>query len=234
MEKILNELNRIRHLMMLNEDGNWRWESGASRGPANPLISPEKKWESGVSRGRSNPLYEGNDYDDTVFYHASNKKFDRFDINFIRNDKLVRKEGPGFYITNNKDDASRYGDYIYIVQLKPKHLVGDTPGSKIPRSLIQRLITMKPDWKMNAENWHPNPFTGLRQSMNAIMEEPTAKDMLTQIAVEYYGYEDVLFVQNAAKLGIDGLRVQKEEKIIHYIIYNPDIITILNIEENFG
>ena len=32
-----------------------KWESGASRGKANPIDS-KSKWESGASRGKANPL----------------------------------------------------------------------------------------------------------------------------------------------------------------------------------
>jgi hypothetical protein len=32
-----------------------KWESGASRGKANPIDS-KSKWESGVTRGKANPI----------------------------------------------------------------------------------------------------------------------------------------------------------------------------------
>jgi hypothetical protein len=36
-------------------DSKSKWESGATRGKANPIDS-KSKWESGASRGKANPL----------------------------------------------------------------------------------------------------------------------------------------------------------------------------------
>ena len=81
---------------------------------------------------------------------------------------------------------------------------------------------------MNAMDWDENPMVGLKLSINAILEEVNAKDIITQIYIEYYRNEPIDYVNNATKIGVDGIIVQKEWGANHIIVYNPNIIETIN------
>ena len=118
--------------------------------------------------------------------------------------------------------------------------MSDKTKKGITKTEIIKLIKMKPDWEMNAYDWDENLYRGLNYSVNEIMDQPSAKDIITQVYIDYYYHEPKLFVENAAKLGVDGIIHTNlwggGGQSIHYIIYNPNIINILKVEnhENYN
>ena len=89
-----------------------------------------------------------------------------------------------------------------------------------------KLIKMKGDWQDDAMNWDENPMVGLRMSIDAIFDQDNAKDIITQVYIEYYRYNPIDYVNNAAALGFDGIIVTKKWDANHIIVYNPNIIQI--------
>ena len=139
--------------------------------------------------------------------------------------------GPGIYTSDNKlEDAARYGKYTYTLSLTPNKLLSDKTKRGITKQDVIKLIKMKPDWQMNAQDWDENAYRGLMESVNAIMEQDSAKDIITQVYIDYYFHQPKLFVQNATKIGVDGIIHTNiwggGGQSTHYIIYNPNIITI--------
>lgn len=224
--------------MGLNEDGAWRWETGVARGKANPLYPPidgkPYGWESGVARGKANPLYsiqeDETENDGILVYHGSNTNFNTFLTDFIGGESATDQEGPGVYFTTSREDAEHYGKYIYTIKLRPNRILSDNPKDTVSRKDMEKLIKMAEDWEMHAYDWDENLRIGLKMSVDAVMSEETPKDVITQVWFEYYRYQPVKYAKNAVSLGYDGISVNRDEGVIHYIIYNPQIISIVNKE----
>jgi len=71
-------------------------------------------------------LFENFDGEQTIWYHGSNAKINKFDTkHFINNESMMLGDsdlkgymGPGIYLTNNIEDAATYGKHIYEVHIK--------------------------------------------------------------------------------------------------------------------
>ena len=163
-----------------------------------------------------------------IAYHGTNNKIDKFVTDFVGGKNEMGQEGPGIYFTTKEDDAYQYGNYVHKVLLKPRKLLSDKTKRGITVNDIVKLIKMNKNWQMNAMDWAENPMVGLKLSIDAILDEVNAKDIITQIYIEYYRYEPIDYVNNATKIGVDGIIVQKEWGANHIIVYNPNIIEIIN------
>jgi hypothetical protein len=158
-----------------------------------------------------------------------------FQNDFVGGDKAIDAQGPGTYFTDNKDDASHYGKFLYTVRLTPNKILSDRNKRGISPGLILKLIKMKPDWEMNAYDWDENLNRGLKLSVDAILDNDNAKDIITQVYIEYYQHIPIQYVKNCVKVGVDGIShvnlwgdgVTTSQ---HYIIYNPQILHILKKE----
>lgn len=166
-----------------------------------------------------------------IVYHGSNYDIQQFSNEFVGGEQAVDHMGPGIYTSDNKmEDAARYGKYTYTLSLHPNKLLSDKTKRGITKQDVIKLIKMKPDWQLNAQDWNENVYRGLMESVNTIMEQDSAKDIITQVYIDYYFHQPKLFVQNATKIGVDGIIHTNiwggGGQSTHYIIYNPNIITI--------
>ena len=92
------------------------------------------------------------------FYHGKKKPLKEFSYEFITAEGN-NQEGAGFYLTSDKNDAKKYGNYIYIVdaayrKLVPQHGIKNTDEAK-------RLILLAPDVKEELLSWGDTPQRGL-------------------------------------------------------------------------
>jgi hypothetical protein len=96
---------------------------------------------------------------------------------------------------------------------------------------MTKLIMMQEDWKMNAYDWNENLNLGLKLSLDDIMSQENAKDILLQVYLNYYRSIPKEFINNTVKLGYDGIIVTTERNTNNIIVYNPNIIKIMSIEQ---
>jgi hypothetical protein len=102
------------------------------------------------------------------------------------------------------------------------------------------MIKMSENWREKAQNYDYNPDIGARAAVNGAVEyNETEKDAFLQIWIDFYRYETVDFVRNMVKLGYDGLVVDgyggySDDDKKHIIVYNPNIIEILETSQNNG
>jgi hypothetical protein len=90
------------------------------------------------------------------------------------------------------------------------------------------MLQSAPDWEDTAQNFNQNPRKGLILAVESMMDyNDTEKDLAQQIWYDFYRYNPVDFVRNIVKMGIDGIIVPRE-KSEHIIVYNPNIIHVLN------
>lgn len=184
---------------------------------------------SSVPQESINEVIEGGNY---IVYHGTPKKFESFTDEFVGGENATDQEGPGIYFTTSFDDAANYGKYIYQVKLSPRRLLDLSEDKDIDRKLLVKLIKMKPDWEMNAQDWDEDPDTGVEMAVDSAFEyNDNEKDVFLQIWIDFYRYDSVDFVRNMVKLGYDGIFVPKEHGITHIIVYNPSIIEIMDIKE---
>ena len=170
-------------------------------------------------------------------YHGSNSEIDLFKTDFVGGQDAIDAQGPGVYFTDNKEDAEHYGNYLYTVNINPKNILSHQNKKGITPKLIIDLIKLNPDWEMNAYDWHENLQKGLKLSVQAILDNDNAKDIITQVYIEYYMHQPLLYVKNCVKLGIDGISHRNMwgdgiNSSLHYIIYNPNIVHIIKKEQN--
>lgn len=161
-----------------------------------------------------------------VAYHGSKSEISSFVTDFVGGKDADDHEGPGIYFSTDEEDAGHYGQNIYKVTLNPRKLLSDQTKKGISVSDATKLIKMARHWKEDAMNWDENPIRGLNVSLRSIFEETNAKDIITQIYIEYYQSYPKDFVDNAAKLGFDGIMVHKDWGATHIIVYNPNIIEL--------
>lgn len=179
-----------------------------------------------------------------ILYHGSDNDITTFSDEFAGKDEATDSEGPGIYLTNIYNDARQYGNIIYTVEINPRKLLLQTPISKVKYNIggtMKKLMKMKEDWEYNAQDWDENPEIGLNKSIKAILEyEDNEKDAFLQIWIDYYRRRETEYMRNMVSLGIDGIMVEKKDferyegfkGCKHFIIYNPSIIKINNIERN--
>ena len=169
-----------------------------------------------------------------IMYHGSNHAFNKFTDEFVGGESANDQEGAGIYFTTSKEEANRYGKYIYKVQLKPRKLTNIANKRFVSVSDMTKLIKMSPTWKDDVQNWDENIIRGLAIAIKSIMEySDNEKDLFQQIEHDFFRYQPRLYVQGMTKLGYDGQLIDKDyEGIVHIIVYNPEIITILesNVE----
>lgn len=168
---------------------------------------------------------------DIIAYHGSNSTINAFVTDFVGGQNANDQEGPGIYFTTNKEEAMLYGSILYTVKLSPRKLLSSENKRGITRASIIKLIKMKEDWEMDAYDWDEDLLTGLNNSLVDIFEHDNAKDIITQVYIDYYRQRPKEYVNNATSLGYDGIIVSTDWGSKMIIIYNPTIIKILNIEK---
>jgi hypothetical protein len=179
-----------------------------------------------------------------LVYHGSPDKINNFSDEFVSGEKSVDSQGPGIYMTNIYNDARQYGNNIYTLKISPRKLIDETPTNKIKyniSSIMKKLIKMKSDWELTAQNWAENANVGLDMAIKSFIQyNNNEKDIFLQIWIDFYRHDEINFVRNMVSLGIDGLIVNKKDfeqydgfnNCKHFIIYNPSIIEVRDIEIN--
>jgi hypothetical protein len=158
-------------------------------------------------------------------YHGSKTEFSNFTDEFVGGKEANDKNGPGVYFTNVKEEAEKYGEFVYSTILTPRLLLDEKPPKKNLIPMFTKLIKMVPDWEMYAQDYDENPVRGLQIFFESIFRyEDSEKDALLELWNIFYKYAPVNFVRNCVSVGIDGIISNNDGFSTHYIIYNPNII----------
>lgn len=169
-----------------------------------------------------------------IMYHGSNHLFDKFTDEYVDKKDAIEQEGPGIYFTTLLSEAERYGKYIYKVKLTPRKLTDTTNKRTVSVANISNLIKMSPTWKDDVLNFDYPIIKGLASAIKSMIDySENEKDLYQQIWIDFFKYNPQLFVRGMVKLGFDGQLIKKEyEDAIHIIVYNPNIIEILEVIDN--
>jgi ADP-Ribosyltransferase in polyvalent proteins len=178
-------------------------------------------------------------FNGVVLYHGSNHEISRFSDDFIGAEQAVDANGPGIYFSDNKEDSEHYGKILYTVRLKPCNIITDKSKKELTPAKLVQLIKLNPDWQIYAQDWDENPNKGLSIFISdTFSDEDNSKDMLLNVWSIFYRHQSVTFARNCTKLGIDGVNVTNNwgggGSSEHYVIYNPNIIEVLDINKTNG
>ena len=148
------------------------------------------------------------------------------------------QEGVGFYFTNNKGEAGQYAHpngIIITANFKGNLIDKNTP---LDSDKAIELINMSPVLEDALQDWGFDPpyvtkEHAMEELQSSMINEDDTKDTFLQIWYDLYhrGGHDALFVDNMAKIGYDGLLIEKENGVRHIIVYDPDALEILNVEK---
>lgn len=190
-----------------------------------------------ITENQFKQIIESNIDKNITAYHGTNHEIKQFVTDFISGADAKDANGPGIYFSNNRFDSEHYGEWIYTVNLNVKNFISDKNKRGITPQKALQLIKMVEDWRMNAQDWHENPDIGVNIFMKQLFDNnDNSVEILLEIFGDYYRYTPKLFVSNCVKLGIDGINVTNlwggGGSSEHYIVYNPEIIKIINVERN--
>jgi hypothetical protein len=175
-----------------------------------------------------NEMVKGGSYQ---AFHGSETKFANFSDEFVGAEEANDQEGPGIYFTSDLSEAEKYGGNLYSVTLTPRLMLDDSPTNpRKLRGLLTKLVRMAPNWKETAQNYDENPMRGLTEFIETTFDyNEKEKDCLLQVWIDFYRYNPVDYVRNCTELGIDGIQVKdtRYRDSVHYIIYNPSIISLV-------
>lgn len=171
-------------------------------------------------------------------YHGSPTKIARFTTEFLGEGH--DQEGPGIYFTTSQSDAANYGGHIHKVLLKPRKLVPNK--GRINRKQIEKLILhaagvenfldlRKIDkdrfYDSALSNFDENPLKAFQDAVNGVMTYSLSPhDAFQNVWITHYRYKPQAYLKKMVELGYDGVKIKKDG-LDHYIIFNPDIIEIL-------
>lgn len=183
-------------------------------------------------------LWLENEEKDIIVYHGSPTKISKFTTEFLGEGH--DQEGPGIYFTTSESDAGSYGSYIHKAKLKPRKFVPNR--GKINRKQIEKLILraagaenlmdlqkmdMDKFYDSALSNFDENPLRAFQDAVdNVIKYSVSPHDAFQNVWITHYRYNPQAYLKNMVDLGYDGVKIQKEG-LDHYIIFNPEIIEIL-------
>lgn len=139
------------------------------------------------------------------------------------------REGPGFYLSSDYEDAASYAfpkGIVIVVNLK---LRKETPKKAKASDINFLMDNAKPESLATAlSNWDENPRKARVELLSAILDDSTP---YTQAWYELYRNEPWLYLKNMVKLGYDGFFVKKRQGVVHAIVYNPKAIEVVEVIE---
>lgn len=175
-----------------------------------------------------------------IFYHGSDSKIDKFLNDFKGKIGAIDAEGPGTYFTNSKENAAMWGKLTYTVKLSPRKVItNQKPASKSNRKDLKKFLDMISD-EDYANNWSQDIEIDKLMAINeAIKYSKTEDEVWHSLRVEQYNGAPQAFMNAMSNLGYDALLLYKKgfkfgdvDKVYHCVVYNKDIVDIINVERN--
>ena len=177
------------------------------------------------SRPGCNRLHES----ERTWYHGRTYAAQNFDLSKIGNG--FDQEGPGFYFSSDKTDAGSYahpGGQVATLKLAPRKVVSLTAKPKRPEVL--RLMQASPDYASHLENWDENPKKAEQIALQSMLDQGPQKDVFIQVWYDFFRYDSQVWAQTMVALGYDGVLLQKNDGVEHFIAYDPNIIQVQSWE----
>ena len=161
-----------------------------------------------------------------IWYHGRKVKDSTFDLEHLG--EGYDQEGPGLYFTSSRQDAAAYAYPAGIIMEVELDLEPQLP--KMAKTAdIHTLISHAPDLESTLANWDENPKRALVTAQRAMMLEP--KEAYQQVWINFYRYNEKLFLNELVKLGYHGRVVEKNLGVKHAIVFDPKFVRIVRTED---
>lgn len=189
-------------------------------------------WASQRRREEFPPYAEKRTAATGVYFHggtAGRTGFFGHQMDRDRSTQDLNAQGPGIYLTKNKDEAARYAGAegeVYTVEFN-----GNTFKSNdtVDPEKVKQFINLM-DYQAQstaASNWHEDLETGIAEmTKNILMYNSTMLDALLDIKNQAFPSEPNKFAELMVKIGYDAL-----EHDDHLIVYNPNSLRIESQEK---
>ena len=163
-----------------------------------------------------------------TLYQGRTKKASNFDVEFTGGKDAHNLEGPGFYLTDSREDALRYtgrGGVVLTCQINTNGLI--TEKSRTDFDKAYKLIDLAPELDDILTDWDESP-TKARIKLQQSLITHKAKETFLNIWYDCYhrSGDNKQYVLNMIKLGVKGF-VVKRDQVMHYILFNPKSIKVL-------
>lgn len=136
-------------------------------------------------------------------------------------------EGPGIYFTDQLKNAQFYGEHVTQKSISPNAKILSANHPKFTSQQINKIVkSIDPQlFQQAALNWDENFNRGRQLLLNSIMMEENPVNQLMAIWAEIFSHQNPQeFMRVMTGNNIDGIVVDKQENIKHYIIYNPKVL----------
>lgn len=169
-----------------------------------------------------------------IWYHGTKVDFDKFDLKYAITDESIAQEGPGFYLTTDKEDAERYGiidkeksGYLKEVSLLRKSGIRKETTNfrdEFATSLMRRM----PDKEDKLTNWDENSTRAFNMLRQTILDSSSnLKEMILNVWADCYMGDEQILMKYLVSGGVDGLLIEKNNGVKWLVVYNPDILKIV-------
>jgi hypothetical protein len=139
----------------------------------------------------------------------------------------VDQEGPGFYFSSDKTDASSYA-YPKGTLITAQVAVRKLLPAKATRHEIDSLVKKAPELDYKLANWGENPEIALKKAIDGMLQDPGTA--FQQVWFDFYRYEPAEYLKNLVSMGYSGHQVGKSGGVKHLIVYDPKVIKVLRVE----
>lgn len=180
----------------------------------------------------------------TILYHGSPKKFDRFQISeeLLKHSLDTLAEGMGIYLTESKEMAAGYGEYIYTVEVSSEKITDFTKEETIVQlvEFISNEVNLSLVDYMNLTTLVEGVLGG-KISVTKMFKE--INDLLDSEASFYEEHSDLITyeegcifekIENAFFKGIkDVIKYydQSFKKPIYICYQNPENLSIISVSK---
>jgi len=160
-----------------------------------------------------------------IAYHGTKNEFEHFNYAYVG--KGLDEYGPGFYFTNDYDEALKYGKVSKYELTIEKYIIKD---KKPLRGEVSKLIRWAPEYKDTLTNFGQYEYEAMNTAIKSLTRDGYDKvDSYLSICGDFYRKQgnSALFVKNLVRLKYDAYIVREGDNT-KYIMYNIDKIRKLN------
>lgn len=159
-------------------------------------------------------------------YHGTNANIERFSLDYVG--EGYDQEGPGIYFTNDRDDATGYGKFVYHVALDIARAPRLKKRAKITE--IRQIINWASDLEDKLCDWDEDPKIAFDRAVKSCMLQDNEHQSFLTVWYEFYRYRPQEYLKNMIELGFDGAIIPSTTytNVIHYVMFNPRKIIMLD------
>lgn len=169
----------------------------------------------------------------TVMYHGRTVDSTAFDLGRVGGEAANDQDGPGFYFTDDPEDAWSYAyphGVLLRARLVPRKLVPHTGRPK--QAEIARILRGSPCLSDVLMDWDEHPARAFQQLLSSVMRNETPFSAFQSAWYDAYHRcgEDAAYLRNMAALGYDGAVSPTDWRgRLHVVMFDPTRIVDVEV-----